>query len=64
MAFIIDVEIAELQNTLTTGEAGSEILVNFLSLLRNSFTVVPHSQVYQRPEDPITYDLLPEEFST
>ena len=29
MAFITDVEIAELQNTLTTREAGSEICANF-----------------------------------
>ena len=64
MAFITDTEIAKLQDTLTTREAGSEILANFLPLLRNSFSTVPHSEVYQRPQDPITYDLLPEEFSS
>ena len=62
MAFITDIEIAELQNTLTTREAGCEILENFLPLLCNSFTIVPHSQTYEKPEDPIASDLLPEEF--
>ena len=64
MAFITDTEIAKLQDTLTTREAGSEILANFLPLLCNSFSTVPHSEAHQRPQDPITYDLLQEEFSS
>ena len=64
MAFITDTEIVKLQNTLITREAGSEISANFLPLVRNSFTTVPHSEAYQRPQDLIMYDLLPEELSS
>ena len=37
MAFINDLEIAELQKSLTTRETANEIIANFLPLLQNSF---------------------------
>ena len=64
MAFISDMEIAELQKTLTTTEAASQILQNFLPLLRNSFNTVPHSEAFNRREDRVTAGLLPEGFES
>jgi hypothetical protein len=64
MAFINDMEIAELQKTLTTREAAGEILANFLPLLRNLLSDVPHSNAYNRREDRLTSGLLPEEFGS
>ena len=57
MAFINDMEIEDLQKTLTTREAAHEILNNFLPLLHDSFDIVPHPNAYNRGEDRVTANL-------
>jgi hypothetical protein len=64
MAFITDLEIAELQKTLTTREAAFEILNNFLPLLRDSFSTIPHANTNCRREDRVSVHLLPEGFES
>ena len=64
MAFINDLEIAELQKSLTTRETANEIIANFLPLLRNSFGEVPHENASNRRQDLITTGLLPEGFKS
>ena len=58
MALMHDMEIEDLQKTLTTREAAHEILNNFLPLLRDSFDIVPHPNAYNRPQDRVSADLL------
>ena len=58
MAFINDMEIEDLQKTLTTREAAHEILNNFLPLLHDSFDIVPHPNAYNRREDRVSAKLL------
>ena len=64
MAFINDLEIAELQKSLTTRETANEIIANFLPLLQNSFGEVPHENASNRRQDLITTGLLPEGFKS
>ncbi|CAB4013196.1 Hypothetical predicted protein [Paramuricea clavata] len=62
MAFINDLEIAKLQDTLTTRKAAHEIIENFLPMLRNSFSNIPHSDAYNRRAGRVAASLLPEGF--
>ncbi|CAB4026118.1 Hypothetical predicted protein [Paramuricea clavata] len=66
MAFISDIQIADIRKTLTTKEAAREIIDNFLPLLTQSYIDdrIPHPNVYNRQADHVTEDLLPEGFET
>ncbi len=64
MAFITDLEIAELQKTLTTRETAFEVLNNSLPLLRNLFSTILHANTNSRREDRVSVHLLPEGFES